>query len=184
MTEATVTEQTILEKLAALLRPAIVPEPVKPTGIEPEKFAAVEKERDELAAKMAKIEADNLLATTVSTLAGELQNADKFSATFNTPKAATEAATVLAGMTKEQQDWTMQQLGALSKRIDYSKLTAELGSDGANTETDPVKAFSAAVEAKMKANKINYVDAYALVKIESADLFSAFAAARAPQKEK
>lgn len=151
------------------------PEPQKPAeGIAPEKFAALQTEKDELAARVKQIEADQLRAVTVSKLATALKDPDKFSATFASDKAATEAAEKLAALPSESAEWVMQQFGALSKRIDYSKLTAELGSNSGASDS-PRQAFAAAVTEKMRKDKISYADAYAIVKDEAPDLFSAYA---------
>lgn len=178
MAEETVTiNKGVLDSLFALFKPtpSNEPEPKKPAeGVAPEKFAALQLEKDELTARVKQIEADQLRAVSVSKLAAALKNPEKFSATFASDKAATEAAEKLAALPADAQEWVMQKFGALSKRIDYSRLTAELGVN-ANGVDNPRQAFSAAVNEKMKKDKISYTDAYAIVKDEAPDLFAAYA---------
>lgn len=183
MSEETMVQvpKNILDLLTAFFKPgdpAKQPEIQKPApveGIAPEKFAALQTEKDELAARVKQIEADQLHAVTVTKLAATLKDREKFSATFASDKAATEAAEKLAALPVESQEWVMQQFSALSKRIDYGKITAEIGSNASNTTTNPRQAFAAAVNEKMRKDKVSYADAYAIVKDEAPDLFSAYA---------
>jgi len=180
MTAETVqVEKGVWDQLAALFGK----QPDKPEPQIPDEYKAAMKERDELKALQAKAEADKLHAETVTTLTAELKKPERFSAAYKDDKAATEAAEQLAAMPQPQRDWVMQQLAAMSKRIDYSKLTTEIGSGGTGVESDPRKAFAGAVEAKMKAAKVDYMSAYNLVKTEAPELFEAYAAFR-PGKEK
>ena len=178
--EAQMPEETVqvpkglLEQLTALFgKPAAKTTEAQLTVVIPEEFTIAMQERDEYKARLVQIESDKLRAETVMKLTADLQD-KKFGKEFD-GQAAPEAAAVLAGMSKEQVEWVMTRLSAMSKRIDYSKVTAELGTDGANTITDPRQAFAAAVDTKMKANKISYQDAYSLVKGEAPDLFNAYA---------
>jgi Mu-like prophage I protein. len=169
-----------LDQLMAFFKPTadpVKPEPQKPVeqpAVTDEYKAAV-KERDDFKAKLETLEAERLHATRVTELAAELKKTERFSATFKDEKAANDAAEKLAALPKESQEWVMQQLAALSKRIDYSKLTAELGSDATTAIADPRQAFAAAVDAKVKTGKISYTDAYVIVKDEAPELFAAYA---------
>ena len=174
MSEDKVISKTLWDQLAAVFagpKDASAPEP-NPAAI-PEDYSAAVKERDELKAKIEKIEAEKLHAETVSKLTADLQNKEKFSAEFG-GTAAGEAAEILAGMTEDQQKWVTTRLAAMAKRIDYSKLTTELGSDGANVINNPVQAFNAAVESKMKTMHVDYPTALKMVSDETPDLLKAY----------
>lgn len=180
MPETVQVEKSVWEGLVALFGgqqktpPAATP-PAPPAPGAPDQLSAMIVERDQLKAKLDQLEAEKLRAQSVATLTAELQKPERFSAAFRDAKAAATAADKLASMTKDQQDWVMQQLGALAKRIDYSRLTAELGDSGDGGNTDPRQAFAAAVQQKMKTAKCSYVDAYAIMKDEAPDLFQAYA---------
>ena len=175
MSEETVqVPKGLMEQLTALFKPVVKAAEQTATVTIPEEYTAAVAERDQLKAQIAQIEADKLRVETVTRLGADLRS-DKFGQEF-AGTAAEDAASVLAGMTGEQAGWVMTRLAAMSKRIDYSAVTAEMGTDGANTITDPRQAFAAAVESKMKGTKMSYQDAYALVKNEAPDLFAAYAA--------
>jgi len=171
MTEETVqVPKGLWEQLSALFKPATPAQ--EPQKVNPEELAAAIQQRDDLKAQIAKIEADKLHAETVTKLAADLRG-EKFGKEFE-GDAAPAAAEVLAGMSKEQQEWVTTRLAAMSKRIDYSKITAELGTDGANTYSDPRQAFHAAVMDKVRTTKLAYDKALQIVKEESPDLFKAY----------
>lgn len=170
-------EKSAWDKLMALVTggtPAAPQTPSEP--VIPDEYKAAMQERDELKAKMDQLEAERLHAEAVTTMTATLKNPERFSSAFKDDKAAGEAAEKLAALPKESQDWFLQQFSAMAKRIDYSKLTAEIGSAATEQSTDPRQAFSAVVSAKMKAEKCSYEAAYNLVKDEAPDLFEAYAA--------
>jgi hypothetical protein len=175
MPEETVqVSKSLWEQLGALFKPADpAPAPVTPPpAVVPEEYVAAKRERDELAAKLAQIEADKLQAETITKLTADLRG-EKFGKEFD-DTAAPEAAKVLAGMRDEQREWVMTRLAAMSARINYAALTAEMGTSSSGIQ-DPREALSAAVQAKMSEKKINYADAYQIVKNEAPELFKAYA---------
>jgi hypothetical protein len=163
--------------------PPVVPEKV----IKPEEFAAIVTERDTLKAQIQKEENDKQRTAVVTSLVAELQTKSEkgvqlFGATFAGAKKSQESADVLAGMTKDQRDWVMQNFKAYAAQIDATKITSELGKTGADGETNPVEAFNAVVMAKSVSMKVDYVAALQAVAIEQPDLYKAYVASKKENK--
>lgn len=189
----------LLDRLLARLfgdlenvKPATLKPAEEPAGEPPEKpapapvavtdtdeFKSIVRERDDLAAKIAEIEAERRRRESLAAITAQLQDKEKFGSAYIDLKSANEAAEMLAGMTDDQRAWVMRNFSAYIAQIAESALTAEAGSAASvEIETDPARAFVAAVEAKMRADKIGYVAAYEAVKVEQADLFKAYLAAK------
>lgn len=130
-------------------------------GIEPDKFAAVEKERDEYKTKLEAIEAAKERAGRV----------EKFSTELKETKADPTMAELLADVPQETAEAILKQFRALSAQINETALTGEQGSEGAGVE-DPKAAFNALVVKKSAENTISYNAAFELVKGESPELFA------------
>lgn len=146
---------------------------------EQERFAAElktrDKERDELRAQLdaTKLEAERKARV------------DKFTADLAPTKYAanSEVAALLAGMTDAQAGKVLEMLKALSAQINEAALTGEHGSTGAGAD-NPEATFNAAIAAKMQEKHLNYADAYAVIKVENKDVFTAWAEFRKQQAKK
>lgn len=150
----------LLDRFAAKREDAPEPAPATqvepaPSGVDVEKFAALEKERDDLTARLQALEAEKEKDEKFSALTTELQDAEKFGAVFS-GDAAKDAAEVLIGMTDDQRGWVMQRLSALVAQVKESNLTGEVGSSGDGEDADPYSALERAVKAEMEAAKVNY----------------------------
>lgn len=191
MTEVNVSvPQSLLDKLLAFL-PGNAPAPVlppatPPTSDEPTEalkakvlassgYDALKAERDELAAKWQAAENEKAHTALVSKIAGELQKPDRFGATYAELPVANEAATILAGMTETQREWTMRNFAAMTAQIDASKIGGELGSSGeGDLSADPAAQLDLAIKTKMAEKKIDYAAALKVVQVEQPDLFKAY----------
>lgn len=131
--------------------------------VEPEDYAAVKVERDELKARIDAQEAARL----------KTERVEKYAVSLKETKASADLAELLAGLDDEKAEVILTQFKALSAQIDESALLGEKGSEGAG-ETDPKAAFNAAVLAIMQDKKItNYNAAFEQAKSDHADLFRA-----------
>jgi len=149
------------EKLAAKVK-GDEPETMSAPAINPDDFAAVTKERDELKATIAKQEADKAAALRV----------EKFTTELAATKASTDLAGILAGLSDEQAEAIMQQIKALSEQVNVTAIIEEKGTEGAPVD-DPKAAFNSAVLALASEKKINYTAAFEQVKLTQPDLFRA-----------
>lgn len=127
----------------------------------PEDYEATKLQRDEYAAQLAKIEADNT----------RRERVEKFTADLKETKVNFELSELLADLPEEKADAIMKEFKALSAQIDESKLTQETGVSGAGEQTDPKAAFNAAVLNVSAEQKINYNAAFEVVKAQKPDLF-------------
>jgi len=130
------------------------PEPIAPVtpepSPEPDAFAALQGERDDLAAKIASMEA----------VAERKVRLDKFAVELKTTGLADKEGVVaegapdmLATMTEDQSAWVMSQFKALSERIDKSALFKEAGKASSKQAGDPGSLFKAAIEDCMVDNR-------------------------------
>ena len=148
-------ELGIFERFVAYLdarKPVETPEPEKAPEVDPEQFAAVQVERDNLKAEIDKIKAEREHAARV----------DEFAAKLKDTKVG-DGAAMLASMTDQQATWVLEQFSALSAQVNESALTGELGSSGDGPDTNPVDALNAAIKSKMAEAKVDYAAAIKMV---------------------
>src|SRR3990167_3433198 len=96
-------------------------------SIKPEEFTALQKERDDYAAKIEAMEAERAKAELLTAIRGEFAT-EEYGAAFTSLVTGEDAETVidhLAGMPEKTRAWALQQLRALSAPIDESKLPGE-----------------------------------------------------------
>ena len=161
--------QSFWDKLTANFSP-------KPEGEapEPEKYAAVEKERDGYKAEVEQMKADTANAENMAAIQAEF-NTEEFGFSFIELGKAKESAEMLARMEEDVRDWVLTNFKALSKQIDESGLTGEIGDSGADGGADPAEAFNAAVMAiQAEDPKLTYNTAMDLAKVKHAALFKAY----------
>jgi len=154
------------------------PEPAPasaPAPAVPEEFAAAIRERDDLKAKFAAIEAEKARLVVVTGLVAQLQNQEQFGMHYVELNKAQEAAEMMAGMTEEQRSWCMRNFSAMAAQITTSALFAENGTSGAGPSGDPATALDVAVKAKMASAKLGYVEAFEAIRVEQPDLVKAAA---------
>lgn len=174
MTELTeVVEQntTVMKKILSIFEK---PEPEPAPQPETEDYSAIEKERDDYAAELKTLKADKEKAELMTAIKGEFEK-EEFGTAYIELGKTEKAAEMLAEMSDEQRAWVIQEFGALSKQIDESKLTGELGED------DPVPlagtdAFSTAVTEHQKENKVEYMAAVQAVAKEKPELYASYLA--------
>jgi hypothetical protein len=159
-------------------KPAPQAEPTPQPHVE--HFAALQQERDNLAAELgeAKAEVERLKAErqreqTRTQLVAELRDQQRFGGMFVELTAANEAADVLGGMTKEQRAWVEKHLSALANQVKASALFSERGSSGEGAPANPVQALHAAVSAVMTERKVDYAAALDLIAAEQPGLVEA-----------
>lgn len=136
-----------------------------------EKFAALQQERDNLAAKIAKLEAERDAEQRRAQLVSELQS-DKYGAIFE-GDAATEATDVLSAMGDTERAWVLQKFAALAAQVNTGALFSEKGSEGDGTPADPFAALSLAIEKTMEEKKVDYSAALSIVSQERPELVEA-----------
>lgn len=147
------------------------PEPATP---EPQKqpsddyAAQVEQfkaERDQLAARVAEMEAE----------ANHAARIDQFSAQLKetTLKEDAELHQLLADLTDEQAAPIVQRFKALSEQVRVSNLEKDLGGND-DKSGDPVAAFTSLIENVMTERKIAYQDAALIVAKEQPELYRAY----------
>lgn len=147
--------------------PAADPEPVAAmsAAVPVDQFAALQAERDDLAARVAQMEADATRAQRVERFAAELAD---------TPLAGDEALTaLLAGMTDETAGELTRRFRALAEQGRIAALTADVGHEGQAATGDPTAVLDAAIRAKMNEHKIDYSAALLRVRAEQPDLVTA-----------
>ena len=143
-------------------------------SIKPEEFTALQKERDDYAAKIEAMEAERAKAELLTAIRGEFAT-EEYGAAFTSLVTGEDAETVidhLAGMPEKTRAWALQQLRALSAQIDESKLLGEKGSD-ALPPADDSKGVDALIKAyQAEHENTDYVAAYEAVKAENPNLFA------------
>jgi hypothetical protein len=125
-----------------------------------DEFAAVARERDELAAKVQNMEAQTAYRARV----------DGYTAKIKETKAEPNGS-ILAALTDEQADWVLTQFKALSEQIKESALIGEIGSN--QPALAPMEALDAAVKTRATEKGIFYQDALAEIRKEQPGLFEA-----------
>lgn len=145
------------------------PQPAATPPVIPDEFAvklqAAEQAREDLAAKVATLEAEQTQRARVEKFASELKS---------TPLAdAGDIHTLLSGLSDANAAAIVQQFKALSAQIDESKLTGKIGNSHA-TNDNPVQAFNSAIVAKMQEAKVDYNAAVQIVAAENPALYEAY----------
>ena len=123
---------------------------------EVEKLAAIQAERDELAAKLAQVEAQQAQAARVAHYTAELSGLP-----------VSGGGEMLATMTDEQAAWVVQQFAALGAQITANDaLTRAIGSDkpAPQSPDEFIKAYAAE-------RGISYVEAFEIVRRERPEIF-------------
>jgi hypothetical protein len=138
-------------------------EPPKDDG-KVDEFAAVQKERDELAAKVEAFEAAQNRQAAV----------EKYTAALKETKLAEDAELVeiLIGLDAETAQKLVKKFSALSAQIDESNLTSEKGADGDGAKED--ENFNSAVLAYAKEKEMDYFAAAQKVAVEKPELYKAY----------
>lgn len=173
MSEEIKVDKTLWDSFAALF--AGKPAPVQvPDPVIPEEYKVAMKERDDLKAAQAKLQAEAAHKSQLDNLTAELQKKDRFGVMFADAKFAGEAAEMFSGMPEKVREWTMRKMAALQAQVNFSKLTAEFGTTGAVAASNPVDEFSALVNAKKSEGKMKYADALSAVRVENPDLAAAY----------
>jgi hypothetical protein len=131
-----------------------------PDPVMPDDYSAIKSERDDMAAKLAAIEAQSAQAARVERYRTEL-----------TATKVSEGAEKLAALPDDVAEWVVTQFKALSAQIDDSALLAEVGTS-APAPTDPKAALLAAISAAQDGGA-SYAEAVKRVAGESPELFKA-----------
>lgn len=157
---------SVLEKVVELVKPKPVEDEAEPEIVvqEPEDYAAIKEENENLKAEAEKREADEKEAATREEIR------EKFKAEPLSFLVKEDGAMdVLASMTEEQREWVAERFSAIAEQVDLSKLLEESGIDG-DGDTDPVD-VNAAVDAYATEHKITYVEAFDKLRVEKPELF-------------
>lgn len=181
MTTETVTmPASLLDRLLALLGrapteptdpapplPAADPEPATAltAAVTVDQFAAVQAERDNLAARVAQMEADATRAQRVEHFAAELAGTSLAD--------DAELPALLAALTDEQATELTRRFRALAEQSRVAALTADVGHAGQAATGDPTVALDAAIKAEMAKNKVDYNAALLRVRAEQPELVTA-----------
>lgn len=133
--------------------------------VDVEQFAAIQAERDQLAARLAEVERARM----------QSERIQQFSAALaQTPLAGDEdLTTLLSALDDDQAAAIMQRFQALSEQVRVGNLTQPIGAPG-QAEVNPTAAFDAAVRRVMAEQTINYAAAVSVVAGEQPDLYRAY----------
>ena len=153
------------------------PEPQTPATVTPEQFAAAMQERDDMKARLDKLEAEKQHAAKVDQMTATLQDAKKFGKVFEADTMAAEAAEVFSGLNDAQLAYFSKLVSALSNQVKYSKLLAEFGQTGDAGASDPKQEFAAVIANTMKEQKVDYMTAFNLARAEHPEMAEAYDAA-------
>ena len=139
--------------------------PVSEPTVDTDRLTAVESERDDLAAKIARMESEAAQAGRVQRFAAELAE---------TALADDDGLpTLLAGLSDETAGELLRRFKALAEQARVSALTANVGHEGQAPSGDPVMELDAAIKSTMAAEKMDYVQAMARVRATQPDLIAA-----------
>lgn len=157
-----------IEKLTAAFKPE------KPEDPEPDKFAAVEKERDDYKAEVEQMKADDAKKEQMAAIQAEFDT-EEFGFSFIELGKAPEAVDMLGRMEEDVRAWVMTTFKALSGQIKESGLTDEIGDVGADGDANPAEAFNAVVlSIQAKDPKLDYNAALGVAKIKHAKIYKAY----------
>lgn len=147
--------------------PAADPVPVAAlsAAVTVEQFAAVQNERDNLAARVAQMEADAAQAQRVERFAAELADTSL--------SADAELPALLASLPDTAAAELTRRFRALAEQVRVAALTADVGHEGQPATGDPTAALDAAIRAEMTKNKIDYNAALIRVQAEQPELVAA-----------
>lgn len=134
--------------------------PPEPTGVEPDKFEALQKERDDMAARLKAMEDERVQGERIAHFQAELKDI-----------ATDDVYEILAGMDEAEAGVIVQHFKALSEQVRVSNLEGDVGSAGDDDPVDPKMALHAAIEAKAKEDGISYPSAMEALRAEQPDLF-------------
>ena len=139
------------------------PQPVAlSAGVDADQFAAVQAERDELAARVSAMETERQRAVRVERFSAELAE---------TPLAEdAELPAVLADLPEETALELLRKFKALAEQVRLSALTADVGAEGQAVTGDPLTMLHAAIESEMSKGKVDYNTALGKVRAEQPDL--------------
>lgn len=161
---------SLWEKLTARLFDAPQSAPQEPkqavtltSEIDPDQFSAIQKERDEFAARLQTMEAE----------AAHKERVHHFGAKVIELNAVAQdgAGEMLASMSDVQAEWVLTRFSALTAQINESNLTSEIGKTGGEVIGDKHAQREAAIKAKMQAGGVDYLSAFEAVRTEQPDLF-------------
>lgn len=145
--------------------PAEPTPPAPVTTVDIDRLTAVESERDDLAAKIARMESDATQAERIQRFAADLAE---------TSLADDDGLpALLAGLSDETASELMRRFKALAEQARVSALTANVGHEGQAPSGDPVMELDAAIKSVMTAEKMDYVQAMARVRATQPDLIAA-----------
>ena len=134
-------------------------------AVDADRFAAIQAERDDLAARVARMEAEQQRAARVERFETELAE---------TPLAEdAELPALLAGLPEETAADLLRRFKALAEQARVAALTADVGHEGQATTGDPVMALDAAVRSIMAKDGVDYNRALQRVTAEQPDLLKA-----------
>jgi len=134
---------------------------------QPEDYTALAKQRDDLAAQIATMQAEQ----------AQLARVAQFTTELKPTKLAElkEAPQMLASMTDAQAAWVVTQFSALSAQIDESKLTGDVGnSTNDPTDIDPVTSLTAIVQTRAATDGTDFNTAFKVVAQEQPELVAAY----------
>lgn len=179
-TETVSMPASLLERLLALLgrtptepdapdTPPTAPDPEPVAALSAtvtvEQFAAVQSERDDLAARVARMEAD----------AARAQRVERFAAELAGTSLADDAElpALLAALPDEPATELTRRFRALAEQTRVAALSADVGHEGQAATGDPTAALDAAIRAEMTKNKVDYNAALSRVRAEQPELVAA-----------
>jgi len=150
-------------------------QPPKPVGVEPEKFEALQAERDEMAAKIQAMEAERALAQRVDHFEAELK---PHVAVGDDPELY-EALAELQAHDEALAEYFTVKIKALAAQIQESNLTSDVGNSGDVDDGLPPSAkLDKLITAKMEADGVDYNAAVVAIMVEQPELFQAWRGAR------
>ena len=149
---------------AAPPAPALEPD-AHGAAVTVDQLSAIQAERDDLAARIATMEATQAQAARVAHFSAELADTSL--------AADVELPALLAGLPDEPAAELTRRLKALAEQGRVAALTADVGHEGQAATGDPTAELDAAIRAKMTTEKIDYNAALIQVTAESPTLVTA-----------
>lgn len=158
------------DRLMALFRPETPkePPPVEPqvAAVDAEKFSALVAERDDLAAKVATMEAQAQRGAKVQRYAAELDG--------TTLKEDVELHELLADLEDDKAAAIVQRVKAISEQARVAALTEDVGATGGDATGDPTANLDAAIRQRMAKTGENYGAALMGVGKNNPELIAAY----------
>ena len=135
------------------------------TDVTIDQFAAIQSERDDLAARLERLEIERTTAARVARFETELAE---------TSLAEDEGLpALLAGLPDETAAELLRRFKALAEQARVAALTADVGHEGQATTGDPVTELDAAVKSLMQKDSLNYTQALNKLAAEQPDVLRA-----------